>query len=85
MEPSPPNWIKVNIIGLTIGTPGTSSYGGIFVLGEVLLKGCFSFSSGVGFDFEVERQAFFIIIEVALIKLFGGKFGWKVTQFILLF
>ena len=61
----PRGWIKLNIDGFALGSPGLGGCGGIFRTSRGFTKASFSWGLGVCFAFEAELMGFVIAIEKA--------------------
>ncbi|KAK3224810.1 hypothetical protein Dsin_004672 [Dipteronia sinensis] len=66
----PPGWIKVNTDGASLGSPGSSSCGGVFCNHRGFVNCCFASLVGIMHAFEVELSAVIKAIEYAF------DFGW---------
>ena len=64
-QPPPMGWIKVNIDGSAMGTPGAAGSGGIFRNASAFPRGSFAFSMGSTFAYMAELIAAMFAIEVA--------------------
>lgn len=70
-QPQPPCYMKINIDGSALGSPGTAGYGGLFQNARGFLHGAFTGSLGTAYAFEAELMAAIYAINKAF------EVGWR--------